>query len=79
MGLGVFGIAEDLVDPIGNLGHFSFFHATCGDGWRSDANSSSFEGGFGIEGDAVFVYCDTCFIEGFLSDFSVEAVWPKVD
>ena len=54
----IFGLLNDLIDPVGEAKHFIFAHAPAGDRGRSDANPAGIERSALIEGNAVGVADD---------------------
>jgi len=70
---GIVAVRERAVDPGGDLGHFSLFHAASGDGGGADADAAAEGDLFGVEGNAVFVHGDGGFVEGLAGDFAIEA------
>ena len=75
----VFAVGEGAVDPCGDLGHLGFFHAASGHGGSADADAAAEGDLLGVEGDAVFVHGDRGLVEGFASDFAVEAFRAQID
>ncbi len=77
--IGVGSISERFSDQVRNFQHFLFSHAARGNGRRADADTTRLEDWIGIEGDAVFVYCDAGPVEKFLCFFAVNFLRAKID
>ena len=75
----VFAVGEGAVDPCGDLDHLGFFHAASGHSGSADADAAAEGDLLGVEGDAVFVHGDRGLVEGFASDFAVEAFRAQID
>ncbi len=76
---GVCPVFQGCMNPIGDLHHFGFLHATGGDGWGAYADAATEGDLLRVKRDTVLVNCDSGVVQGLTGDFAIEAFGTEVD